>query len=1387
MVTAAAAWLLRRRTAAVVHRIWTLGFAASLLIPVVSLVMPTWTVPLLPQSREIAVVAEVETPKIERTSETTKVSNDPIRPSESAAARSSDNTPLGAERRFSQGGESQRLFDERRVPTNRPRQAVAPTTMNSAAALPPPEIDRAVTAPPAVEFTFPWVAALLAVWIAGVVCCLLRMAGQQLALTRVLLRSAPILGKQWTKVVSDLSHSLELRRSVQLVHGESIESPLSAGIFRPLIALPEDAEQWRPAKRQLVLLHELAHISRRDVLTQTMAGLACAWQWFNPLCWLGLSQMRKLRELACDDLVVSLGEQPADYADVLLTVARSYRHRRFATAVGMAHGANVEKRILAILDKARSRVALTRKAARVLLVATFALVALIGSMQLRSQSVVSAAAATEENPAASESTPKKDAKESGTDNKGGAKPAPAGAAAAPAADDGLRTMQVFIRDENGRPLEGARLHVGVWYTKDYQGARVPKDHQTNADGLVSLRIPRRLFILRMWASKSSHVPEFVNFAQGTHDEGIRIPDQFEFKLARGTELSGKIVDESGQPIAGAKVQVMVEVREPMWTVNPKPMISTWLTDEDFDQGPRVTDEQGIWKTGNAPAAIDGKDFDLRLMVTHPNYAGDTKWGELQSQQKVTTAMLRDGSAKIILKRGAPLVGKVVDPAGNPIKKGIVVWHDSPYHGPGNHEVEIEATGRFETDPLAPGEHPITIVAPGFCPQRQTVLVNQTTGEKRFELQPGNRLVLKIVNPQGDPIPKAYVSILKWRGAESLYNWRHPNVLNSRIPNRSSADGNYVWDWAPEDTVTYQVSAAGVSSKTVTLLAREEPHVIQLDQQLVAAGKVTDAATGKPVKRFRVIPVTVFRPMFLSASFRDEVPGVDGSYQVELSDNGERDDRYQVRIEADGYRSAISEKSYGLEDGRVALDFTLEPAAPRQGRVVDAEGKPIPAAEIVEASPTLLPVTENGKLDWGARVIESASDGRFELAATFEPVRIRITHAAGFAEVQRQPNEAIGTIHLEPWAKLSGQLLQDGRPVPNHRIRFAPVLQGQLGEPRFQDAYHTNSNAEGRFEFNQLPPIAGKVHAYLGPWEDSPLTSSQAVPLDLKPGESKTITLGGDGVTVSGRIFAVGRGNAALNKNWSLNYLIRRDGGIALPDEFPKLSFDPADPLQAAWFLDPNADSWRSTRDHYFVKLAPDGQLRISGVPPGVYDLVLQLYEQPTGCLVETIGEKVIPVEIGAAEATVGSKDLGAIEVSCRVGPRIGENMQAYEFLGTDDRQRSIREMKGGYVLLHVWASWCAPCLESMPDIQATTQRLADRPITFVAFNIDKQRSAAEAIVKRNGWNWSQNYLGDDSDIARQLAISSVPTYYLIDRDGLLAASATSWSEMKGKLSEVFNE
>jgi beta-lactamase regulating signal transducer with metallopeptidase domain/thiol-disulfide isomerase/thioredoxin len=1357
----AATRLLRRRSAATLHGVWTMALTACLAVPPIALVAPAWTLPILPR----ALLAEAATSGATRSPD----SSANRAPSRRSIDASASGLPQVLPPEFS-GLSGQRLApDDQRKNAHRnsePSSSDAPTA----------SLESARAATPAAP-RISWLAATLAVWMIGVAICSLRAAWHEVSLHCMLRRCREISDPHWLRAVADASQTLAFHRRVQLKQLNEASTPMVAGILRTVVILPRDADQWSPARRQLVLLHELAHAKRHDILTQTIAGAACALYWFNPLAWFGLSQIRKLRELACDDMVIAAGQPPADYADALLDVARTYRHRRLAAAVGMARGADVENRITAILDKARSRVALSRKTVSRLAALAAAVALVIGSVRLQSQADDSPAPTAAKEKAAvkmddSASSEPKAADAVAENAKATLKSKPKSRADA---DPNGRTLEVHITDEAGKPLEGATVTSSIWEfdgDPDYP----TQDYITSADGVALVRRPSRLHILRLWPEKPGYVTEFLNFAEGTHEEGQRIPDRYDFQLARGTPLSGTVVDEAGNPIAGVNVEARVDVDEPVWGENPKPMISTWIREDG------VTDQDGKWTIDGAPAATAGADdFAFRLKFNHKDYISDSKWSELQNEQRITTAALRDGSAKVVLSRGVVVTGGVFGADWKPVTKGLVIWHDDPYFAEGVNEAPIDDKGHFKTPALPPGKRWMTVLAPGHCPERQEVTIAKFRNKVQFSLKPGKRLTFKVVDKDGKPIPNTYVGMGEWRGSKSIYNEKHPNVPESHVPRHADENGVYTWDWAPEDAVTYHVSAKGYTEQTATLTATETQHIVTLFPPRVAVGNVTDAATGASVAAFSAMPVIVFSPKFLTTRFEDAVSGADGRYEAPLVGGGDPDYRYRVRVEADGYRSVLSEKSYGLEDGRVTQDFALEAAAAREGVVVDSDGQPVEGAAVIEATPSIFPSIYNGKLSQGDRQVETSADGKFQLRATTEPYRLRVMHDAGFAEIARTPDEPIGTIRLVPWASVSGRLLQDGKPVAKQSIYFNAAAEQELGNPRYQGSYYQVTDADGRFNFDRLPPIVGAVRTQLGPWEESPLTSGESAPLDLQPGEQREITLGGEGATIAGKVIATGRDEAPLDKHWSLNYLISRDRGVDLPDDFPSLGFDPRQPVEASWFLDPNHTRWLATRANYFVKLTPDGDLRINGVPPGTYDLVLRLYEQPAGCLVETVGEKVVAIEVTEEDVTAGPKDLGQIEVVCRAGPRVGENMSVYQFTDPTGRVQSIADMQGRYVLMHVWASWCAPCLETMPDVAATADRLKDKPITFVGLNIDKDPAAAKALTAKHNWTWSQNYLGESSDMARQLAISSAPTYFLIGPDGLLVASATEWAEIKKKL------
>jgi hypothetical protein len=129
-----------------------------------------------------------------------------------------------------------------------------------------------------------------------------------------------------------------------------------------VLVLPVEAREWTPDVRRAVVLHEVAHIVRRDPLSQLLSQLACALYWFVPLAWHGARRAAALRERACDDIVLGAGVRPAAYADSLIALARSISMPVSPAVVAMAQPSRMRERVEAILNPSLRRGRVTRTA-----------------------------------------------------------------------------------------------------------------------------------------------------------------------------------------------------------------------------------------------------------------------------------------------------------------------------------------------------------------------------------------------------------------------------------------------------------------------------------------------------------------------------------------------------------------------------------------------------------------------------------------------------------------------------------------------------------------------------------------------------------------------------------------------------------------------------------------------------------------------------------------------------------------------------------------------------------------------------------------------------------------------------------------------------------------
>jgi beta-lactamase regulating signal transducer with metallopeptidase domain len=167
---------------------------------------------------------------------------------------------------------------------------------------------------------------LLLVWAAVVLAIAAWLGYAAMMVRRIVNRARPLDSEDWLNPLWEVSDRLSLEEPPRLLRSEDAKMPFACGVFNPTIVLPAECDTWSLDRRRAVLLHELAHVRRHDLVGHTLGRLTCAFYWFHPLVWTAAKQLRSESERACDDLALTCGARAADYAEHLLDIVTSVRH-----------------------------------------------------------------------------------------------------------------------------------------------------------------------------------------------------------------------------------------------------------------------------------------------------------------------------------------------------------------------------------------------------------------------------------------------------------------------------------------------------------------------------------------------------------------------------------------------------------------------------------------------------------------------------------------------------------------------------------------------------------------------------------------------------------------------------------------------------------------------------------------------------------------------------------------------------------------------------------------------------------------------------------------------------------------------------------------------------
>ena len=204
--------------------------------------------------------------------------------------------------------------------------------------------------------TTPLSALLALAWLIGVAALLARLGTHAVLAARVRHSATPFRDGRVSNLLREIGNP-----DVRVVISDETAVPLVSGVRRPTLVLPAGALDWSGDLLRAVLLHELAHVERRDLAMHLMTRVAVALYWPNPLVWLAARRLATEQERACDDRAMR-GSEPQAYAGHLLEVAELLRAGGAPSgALTMATRRGLIERIRSILNPDADRQPLSRR------------------------------------------------------------------------------------------------------------------------------------------------------------------------------------------------------------------------------------------------------------------------------------------------------------------------------------------------------------------------------------------------------------------------------------------------------------------------------------------------------------------------------------------------------------------------------------------------------------------------------------------------------------------------------------------------------------------------------------------------------------------------------------------------------------------------------------------------------------------------------------------------------------------------------------------------------------------------------------------------------------------------------------------------------------------
>ena len=815
------------------------------------------------------------------------------------------------------------------------------------------------------------------------------------------------------------------------------------------------------------------------------------------------------------------------------------------------------------------------------------------------------------------------------------------------------------------------------------------------------------------------------------------PSKYTLAIEKGTTIGGKVQNEQGETIEGVTVGI--------YYIRDFPNTDADIAIRIFPSETNTkTDQTGHWQVNKLPSEFTADE--LRIFLTHPDYVSDNLrpgYIPMPVAPQPSVSSLRDLSSIMVMKKGISLGGRVLGPKGEPIK-GALIREGIDQLSRAYPDYKTDDDGNFVLENVKAGTVTLTVQATGYSPDMKKVVVKERMESVEFRLAPGHIVTGRIVDKDGHPVANANIGVEKWRGND-LLEWRTV----------TDAEGRFQWNEAPADAALCYVTAQDYMSLTNYLIIGSDKKIeITLQPPLKVHGKVLDAKTGEPVPEFRMITGIQWETSDSIYWQRDNLKTfTDGNFENKI--NYPYYGHY-IQIEADGYLPAISHM-FRSDEGDVVYDFKLEKASGLSGMVFLPDGKPAKGAEVILCTPSGSMYLIDDR-DWRRRstpYVITKQDGRFSFPAQTERYIIFVFHNDGYAKIIDSKFEGSSKIVLQPYTNLKGKFLIKDEPKESQKIYLTYINPEELSDIRIAHERRTETDSDGNFEFNHIPP--GQAILYWEIRNDTRGSLSHGVALDIKSRQINNVSIGGKGRPVTGKILIPDYIKSKIDWKYSDTML-----GINSPDN-------------------------PYTQIVYTIK--KDGSFRVEDVPAGDYVLFFSVYALPEsensfptkriGMVTHSFhvpdmkgGESDEPFDLGELELEVVDK---LSYIPSLIDKALPELKDFIDLPQADIQNKSM--------LLCFWDNEQRPSSKCILELSKKADELKAKGIEVLLIHASKiEHENLDDWLKENNITFPVGIIDSNEEQTRfDWGVKALPWLILTDKEHIVTAEGFSINELDEKL------